>query len=254
MGREDEPVVTEVDGVRLVNVHDPSLCAGQACVIHNPTDHPMRSWELLWRGDRRIFERVCPVHGCGHPDPDQFDYWRSVGSFEWQAVHGCCGCCRNERTRPPVDKVAPVDSLPPAIIVDIDGTLTHGPHNRSPYDYTRVHQDLPNLAVIDIINRFKDTHTIIVMTGRDDDCRTETVDWLASNGVYSDYLYMRDTRNDIDEFGKLPDYDVKLRLFDENVRGKYNVTHVFDDRLQVCELWFELGLSLFRVGDPNANF
>lgn len=86
------PNVTVIEGIRLVNVHPKSACAGRVCVIHNPTDHRMRSWKLLWRSDRGIFERLCPAHGVGHPDPDQGPYWRETGQ-EIQAIHGCCGCC-----------------------------------------------------------------------------------------------------------------------------------------------------------------
>ncbi|AXH70396.1 hypothetical protein HOT75_gp008 [Gordonia phage Daredevil] len=86
--------VTEIEGIQLVRVHDQRQCAGQACVIHNPLDHHMRDWTLHWRDDRKIFERICPSHGCGHPDPSQFDYWESAGRT-WEAVHGCCGCCQS---------------------------------------------------------------------------------------------------------------------------------------------------------------
>lgn len=81
------------NGTVLHNVHPEERCKDRPCVIHNPTDHHMRDWRLHWRDDRGIFERLCPNHGTGHPDPDQFDYWKSVGE-EWQGIHGCCGCCR----------------------------------------------------------------------------------------------------------------------------------------------------------------
>jgi hypothetical protein len=80
------------DGTVLHNVHAAKVCAGQRCVIHHPTDHHMREWPLLWRFDRCIFERLCPKHGIGHPDPDQFEYWR-LKDMTWEGVHGCCGCC-----------------------------------------------------------------------------------------------------------------------------------------------------------------
>lgn len=76
----------------LTGVHSSDSCVSRPCVIHNPTDHHMRSWTLHWRNDRGIFERLCPKHSCGHPDPDQFDYWAEVDQ-SWQAVHGCCSCC-----------------------------------------------------------------------------------------------------------------------------------------------------------------
>lgn len=78
------------NGDRL-HTHSGAECLGRSCVVHNPTDHHMREWHLHWRWDRGIFERICE-HGVGHPDPDQFDYWRETDQ-EWQAVHGCCGCC-----------------------------------------------------------------------------------------------------------------------------------------------------------------
>jgi hypothetical protein len=47
---------------------------------------------LTWRSDRGIFERICN-HGIGHPDPDQFPYWKEQGIFDTEASHGCDGCC-----------------------------------------------------------------------------------------------------------------------------------------------------------------
>lgn len=107
--------VTDVEGIHLVNVHPADNCGGQPCVIHNPTGHHMRSWPLHWRGDRGIFERICP-HGVGHPDPDQFAYWEQArkswrpplsadviddlyplgNPFDGLGVHGCDGCCVGE--------------------------------------------------------------------------------------------------------------------------------------------------------------
>lgn len=76
----------------LHNVHLPEECAGRPCIIHNRTDHHMRSWPFHYRSDRGIFERIC-VCGIGHPDPDQFAYWEELGILKGEAVHGCCGHC-----------------------------------------------------------------------------------------------------------------------------------------------------------------
>lgn len=67
----------------IINFHDPSLCAGRPCTIHNRTDHAMRSFPQHWRNDRGIMERINPFGGAC-PDPDS--PW-PVGSAEW--VHGC---------------------------------------------------------------------------------------------------------------------------------------------------------------------
>lgn len=48
---------------------------------------------------------------------------------------------------------------------------------------------------------------------------------------------------------------VKKEMFDKYIRDKYYIEAVFDDRLQVCQMWHnEIGLPLFRVGDPDADF
>ena len=73
-----------VGGEVLSGVHLKSKCVGRKCCIHNPSDHHMRTWRMHWRGDRQIMERICPEHGCGHPDPDDICE---------DTIHGCCGCC-----------------------------------------------------------------------------------------------------------------------------------------------------------------
>ena len=74
-----------------LHAHDESACDG-SCVVHNPSDHHMCDWPLVWRGDkRRIMERICP-HGIGHPDPDSLAYENSLNSM-YDGVHSCDGCC-----------------------------------------------------------------------------------------------------------------------------------------------------------------
>jgi hypothetical protein len=103
--------VTMVEGIPLHNVHAPEKCALQeACVVHFPSDHHMRGMKLHWRGDREIFERIC-AHGCGHPDPDDMAYQKSINGDS--GVHGCDGCCvPPEPTKPTVLKSGDVIAMP----------------------------------------------------------------------------------------------------------------------------------------------
>jgi hypothetical protein len=71
-----------------MRTHGESVCAGQVCCIHNPSDHHMRSWRQSFRFDRGIMERLCP-HDIGHPDPDD----RRIRNGADDGVHGCDGCC-----------------------------------------------------------------------------------------------------------------------------------------------------------------
>jgi hypothetical protein len=75
----------------LENVHPETACAGRNCVIHNPSNHHMRLWPLVWRDDKGVMERTCP-HGVGHPDPDDAAFLMSVGR-EHLTIHGCDLCC-----------------------------------------------------------------------------------------------------------------------------------------------------------------
>lgn len=80
-------------GIAEVRVHGPKVCAEREvpCLLHHPSEHAMRSWELRWRDDKRAFERMCP-HGIGHPDPDAIA-WARLRGVTGMGVHGCDGCC-----------------------------------------------------------------------------------------------------------------------------------------------------------------
>jgi hypothetical protein len=85
----------EIAGLTLINVHPARSCLGRSCVIHRPSDHHMRGWDLGWDNDRGAFSRECP-HGIEHPDPDQVAYWLAAwGPIEMGhlSFHACDGCC-----------------------------------------------------------------------------------------------------------------------------------------------------------------
>lgn len=94
--RAAEPVHGAQAARVLLRVHGPGACEGRPCCIHHPSTHHMREWPLNWRGDRRIMERLCPC-GCGHPDPDDAAYRRTLPGAYDDGTHGCDGCC----ARPP---------------------------------------------------------------------------------------------------------------------------------------------------------
>lgn len=149
------------------------------------------------------------------------------------------------------------DNRPWAVIFDLDGTAAIH-QGRSPYDYTRVKEDAPNedlRMLLSVLMLAVPNLKFIACSGRDDTCRDDTNDWLDTHGFPCSSLLMRDTEGDRDAHGnKWRDVEVKYRLYNENVRDKYDILAVFDDRLQVVELWHQLGLPIYRVGDPNADF
>lgn len=155
-------------------------------------------------------------------------------------------------TRPKPSEVhgsvyVPDTTLEDAYIFDIDGTLAKM-HGRSPFAWHRVGEDHPIPNVIRVAQRLSKHAHIILMSGRDEVCYNITADWLDDEGVDFTSLHMRPKATDHG------DDEMKLALFDEHVRHKYNVIGVFDDRLRVCRMWENIGLTLFRVGPIDSVF
>jgi predicted kinase len=140
---------------------------------------------------------------------------------------------------PPADR-------PSAILVDLDGTVALM-GDRSPYDVTRVHLDMPNDPVIAAVRAMHAAgHTIVYCSGRTDDSRSLTEAWLDKHiGIPYAALYMRTTGD------QRKDSIVKRELFENHIRAYWRVIAVFDDRNQVVRMWRELGLTVFQVAEGN---
>lgn len=152
-----------------------------------------------------------------------------------------------------IEPVEWVHGLPTVVIADLDGTCAIH-QGRSPYSYSRVLEDAPNPILRDILHDLSVEHRIVYLSGRPDTCREATRKWLGIHDFPRGRLLMRDYVNDRENGNQVPDVKVKHRLFHEEIRGKFNVVAVFDDRLSVCRQWHALGLPLFRVGDPDSDF
>jgi predicted kinase len=147
---------------------------------------------------------------------------------------------------PPASAYRPAGGLPEAIIVDIDGTVALM-NGRSPYDMTRVGEDRPNPAVITAVRAMRATgHHIVFCSGRTEEARVATERWLDRHvEVPYEALFMRptgDTRKDS---------IVKAEIFEREIRHRWSITGVFDDRAQVVRMWRSLGLTVFQVAEGN---
>lgn len=78
-------------GVTGIRTHTPDKCAGRNCVVHNPSEHHLLSWPIVYRSDKGTVERTC-LHGVGHPDPDDAAFQKANGR-DYLLIHGCDGCC-----------------------------------------------------------------------------------------------------------------------------------------------------------------
>jgi predicted kinase len=144
-------------------------------------------------------------------------------------------------------------NLPDCIIVDVDGTLAiRG--DRSPFDYWRAGEDQLNEPVERLVHHIQYSLGIerplntIIMTGRENVCdengRTVsdlTQGWLRKYGINFTDIFIRK------EGDHRPDFEVKKEMYDQNIKGEYNVLYVIDDRRQVVDMWREQGLTVLDV-------
>jgi predicted kinase len=140
----------------------------------------------------------------------------------------------------------PDHELPNAVIYDIDGTVAHTQGKRGNFDWNKVYVDVVDEVLRENIRIHKEAgYKIIMVTGRDGSCADLTEEWLEVNGVPCDELYCRPAGN----FEK--DVAIKTKIYNEYIKGKYNVLGVYDDRSQVVVTWRGLGLKCFQVAEGN---
>lgn len=151
---------------------------------------------------------------------------------------------------PPVYKYVPPEGKPDAILVDIDGTLAEmhkgETGRRYPFDWKRVGEDDVHEVIADLVRIYEaEGVKIIIMSGRDSVCRKETEDWLETNDIPYDELFMR-SLND-----SRRDNIVKRELFEDYIKDNYNVLFVVDDRDQVVREWRRMGLRVLQCAEGN---
>ena len=133
-------------------------------------------------------------------------------------------------------------NLPKAIICDLDGTLALM-NGRNPFDASKCDEDLLNEPVANtLINYKKLKYSIILLSGREEKFREPTLRFLTKHSIDFDSLLMRKTSD------SRKDAIIKKEIFDAEIRDKYFVEFVLDDRNQVVDMWRnELQLTCFQV-------
>lgn len=157
---------------------------------------------------------------------------------------------RKEEGKP--EPIKQDDSLPHAIICDLDGTLALL-NGRNPYDASTCGEDNVNYNIFGILVSYPKIVMPIFVTGREDKYKEETLAWLKNACGYSPddskyapcKLLMRksgDSRKDC---------IIKKEIFDQHIKDKYYIPLVLDDRNQVVKMWRELGLTCLQVAEGN---
>jgi len=179
-------------------------------------------------------------------------FWKDLGGKQF-AFYNPKNEIFTKRTSPADRVVEPMvqdESLPRSLICDLDGTLAKI-GNRSPYSAENCDiVDAPNEPVVETVKLYYAAgYKIIFCSGRMEKDRAPTIRFIEK--CLPDVEYMLLMRKDNDT---RKDAIIKEEIFNEHIKGKYWVKLVLDDRAAVCRQWFSMGLNLFRVGDPDANF
>jgi predicted kinase len=137
----------------------------------------------------------------------------------------------------------PNETLPKAVILDVDGTAMHMSETRGPYDWHKVLEDEPNNPVIETVHALAARgYKIIVMSGRDEVSKEDTLLSLEIAGVPVHEIFMRP------EGDRRKDSIIKHELFDAHIRNRYNVLLALDDRQNVVDHYRQvLELPVFQV-------
>lgn len=147
----------------------------------------------------------------------------------------------------------PKTQLPKAIICDLDGTLCNISHRQSyvqskPKNWKAFHQALSK----DILYEFcaemlqmyhERGYAILLVTGRPEEYKCQTQQWLKDHKIQYDALWMRKSG----DFRK--DFLIKKEIFQDSIRDLYRIIFVLEDRYQVVKMWREQGLTCLQVAE-----
>lgn len=143
------------------------------------------------------------------------------------------------------------------IIVDIDGTLANGDHRvrhleKSPKDWDAYFQtcggDSPIESICRLVRKLATCYDaqIVYCTGRREDCRSATENWLSCNGLPINVrLLMRadgDHRHDT---------EVKPELLRNAAIPFDDIWLILEDRNSMVKKWRELGLTCLQVAEGD---
>lgn len=131
-----------------------------------------------------------------------------------------------------------------AIMIDIDGTLANIDHRREKLlknnNWEEFNKNMKldeiNLWCLEIINKFKADYKILLLTGRKEEFKEVTLNWLSKNNVYFDEIFFRKD-NDFES-----DDLLKETIYKQKIKDNFDILFVVDDRLKVVKKWRELGL------------
>jgi hypothetical protein len=143
---------------------------------------------------------------------------------------------------------------PRAIIVDIDGTLSNSDHRehlihngkRDQY-FDLVGYDDLNDWCADLINQYKQNHKIILLTGRPERVRGDTVSWLEFFDVPFDLLIMRGDQD------REQGFVYKKKIFMTRLEPVFDIRLVVDNDPLICEMFRKIGIPALEYDQEGEQ-
>ena len=147
------------------------------------------------------------------------------------------------------NKAKHVDGGKSVILVDIDATLCLNTSGRPFYGENSASgmlEDTPVEEICSLVRQMGENCLVFIVTGREGTPKVvdATKEWLKKNGILSDAMFFRP----VGDYSSGP--DCKRRIYEENIKGKYNVQFVLDDNSKCVKMWREQGLICLQ---PNEG-
>jgi len=140
-------------------------------------------------------------------------------------------------------------------IFDIDGTLADLDHRlhhiqKAPKDWAAFFSEVGGDTPIEHVCQLAlDLHAggsvIVYVSGRSDECRDTTADWLDRVGLPRGHLFMRKSGDHRD------DDILKAEILRELLALGYSPIMAFDDRNRVVKQWRDNGVPCAQVADGD---
>ena len=137
------------------------------------------------------------------------------------------------------------------VIVDIDGTLAdcshrvhfiRGKRKKWKKFFDAASKDRPRIDVVARVRELAKRHRIHLVSGRPEQYRRQTLEWLGHYRIPFESLHMR-------ENGDYRSDDIVKQEILDLCFDKANIELVIDDRPRVVRMWQSNGLKVLDVGD-----
>lgn len=140
--------------------------------------------------------------------------------------------------------------LEDAIICDIDATLSLNLKGRPFYGEgcaEGIADDIVIEPIANILRTMSKNNKILIVTGREGtpEIIEATKNWLINNNIPYDSIYLRPVKD------YSPGAECKKEIYNNYIKGKYNVSFVLEDNKKCVNMWRSEGLICLQPNDGN---